>query len=100
MSYFQCLEQIFEPKCRPDLPEDDFNVKSGLVMKASKCLFWTISKEVLWVSVDQLVSKLQAVKVGCLKKILLCSMSRDGPGSTPGLWDHPPTLTACNFTAT
>ena len=29
MSYFQCLEQIFEPKCRPDLPENDFNVKSG-----------------------------------------------------------------------
>ena len=27
-------------------------------------------KEVLWVSVGQLAAKLQAVKVGCLKKIL------------------------------
>ena len=29
MSYFQCLEQIFYPKCRPDLPENYFNIKSG-----------------------------------------------------------------------
>ena len=77
MSYFQCLEQISEPKCRPDLPENDFNVKSGLVIKASKCFFWTISKEVLWVSVDQLAAKLQAVKDGDLKKIL-----PSGPSST------------------
>ena len=30
---------------------------------------WDLSKEVLWVSVGQLASKLQAVKVGGLKKI-------------------------------
>ena len=50
-------------------------------------------------SVGQLAAKLQAVKVGGLKKILLRSMSRGGPGSTPGPWDHPPTLTACNSAA-
>ena len=50
-------------------------------------------------SISQLAAKLQAVKVGGLKKILPRSMSRGGPGSTPGRWDHPPTLTACNFTA-
>ena len=31
---------------------------------------WDLSKEVLWMSVGQLASKLQAVKVGGLKKIL------------------------------
>ena len=50
-------------------------------------------------SLGQLSVKLKAVKVGGLKKILPRSMSQGGPGSTPGRWDHPPTLTACNFTA-
>ena len=43
-----------------------------------------LSKEALWVSVGQLAAKLQAVKVGGVKKILPRSMSRGGPGSTPG----------------
>ena len=43
-----------------------------------------LSKKVLWVSVSQLAAKLQAVKVGGLKKILLHSMSRGDPGSTSG----------------
>ena len=34
-----------------------------------------LSKEVLWVSVGQLAAKLQAVKVGGVKKILPRSMS-------------------------
>ena len=54
-------------------------------------------REKPWVSVGQRAARLQAVKVGGLKKILLCSMSRGGPGLTPGRLDHPPTLTACNF---
>ena len=58
-----------------------------------------LSKEVLWVYVRQLAAKLQAVKVGGLKKILPRRLSPGGPGSTPGPWDHPPTLTACNLTA-
>ena len=43
-----------------------------------------LSEEVLWVSVGQLAAKLQAVKVGGVKKILPRSMSRGDPGSTPG----------------
>ena len=43
-----------------------------------------LSKVVLWVSVGQLAAKLQAVKVGGVKKILPRSMSRGGPGSTSG----------------
>ena len=58
-----------------------------------------LSKKVLWISVSQLAAKLQAVKVGGLKKILPRSISRGALGSTPGRWDHLPTLTACNFTA-
>ena len=58
-----------------------------------------LSKEVLYVSVGQLATKLQAVKAGGLKKVLPRGLSRGGPGSTPGQWDHPPTLTACNFAA-
>ena len=50
-------------------------------------------------SVSQLAAKLQAVKVGGLKKLLPRGLSRGGPGSTPGQWDHPPILTACNFAA-
>ena len=50
-------------------------------------------------SVSQLAVKLQAVKVGGLKKVLPRGLSRGGLGSTPGQWDHPPTLTACNFAA-
>ena len=44
-------------------------------------------------------AKLQAIKVGGLKKILPRCLSRGGPGSTPEQWDHPQTLTACNFAA-
>ena len=51
------------------------------------------------VSVGQLESKLQAVKVGGLKKVLPRSLSQGGLGSTREQWDHPPTLTACNFAA-
>ena len=53
----------------------------------------------MWVFVGQLAAKLQAIKVGGLKKILPRSMSRRCPASTPGQWDHPPTLTASNFAA-
>ena len=52
----------------------------------------------LWV-LGQQAAKSQAVKVGGLKKVLPRSLSRGGPGSTPGLWDHPPNLTAYNFAA-
>ena len=48
---------------------------------------------------SQLAAKLQAVKVGGLKKVQPRNLSRGGPGSTPGQWDHPPTLTACDFAA-
>ena len=53
----------------------------------------------MWESVSQLAAKLQAVKVEGLKKVLPRGLSRGGPGLTPGQWDHPPTLTACNFAA-
>ena len=58
-----------------------------------------LSKEVLWDSVSQLAAKLQAVKVGGLKKVLPRGLNQGGPGSTPGQWDQPPTLTTCNFAA-
>ena len=45
-----------------------------------------LSKEVLRVSVDQLVAKLQAVKVKGLKKILPRSMSRGGPDPQYLFW--------------
>ena len=61
-----------------------------------------LSKEVLWVSVDQRTAKLQAVKVGDLKKILPpagVEPNLDGQGLSPGQWDHSQSLTDPNFAA-
>ena len=42
-----------------------------------------LSKEVLWIYVDQRAAKLQAVKIGDLKKIchlVHCALTENGPG--------------------
>ena len=51
-----------------------------------------LSKEVLWVSVDQRAAVLQAVKVGGQKKF--CQSARHGRSGF-----EPPTLTACKTAA-
>ena len=61
-----------------------------------------LSKEVLWVSVDQIAAVLQAVKVGGQKKILpICparaKQVRTGPLGR--IFFRPPTLTARSFAA-
>ena len=56
----------------------------------------------LWVSVGQLAAKLQPVKVGALKKILLRGLSqvRVARGWLSGrILSKAPTLTGCNFEA-
>ena len=60
-----------------------------------------LSKEISWVSQGQRPAKLQAVKVGDLKKIVPLGWSQTtrGPGSSPGQWDHLQSLTDHNFTA-
>ena len=57
------------------LTEHNLYQKSYKSSELNLCLLggWDLSKQALWVSVEQLAAKLQAVKVGGLKKILpLC----------------------------
>ena len=59
-----------------------------------------LSKEVLWVSVGQRTAKLQAVKVGDLKKsccLAKVESNASSLGLSPGRWDCPQSLTDSNF---
>ena len=61
-----------------------------------------LSKEVLWVSVDQRAAVLQAVKVGGQKKILPIALVRTRiarAGLIGRIFFLPPTLTACKTAA-
>ena len=61
-----------------------------------------LSKEVLWGSVGQRAAKIQAVKVGDLKKSCRAAgfePNAGGPGSSPGGSDHLQSLTGHNFAA-
>ena len=69
------------------------NADSFLIRKCVNRGGLDLSKEVLWISVGQRIAKLQAVKVGDLKKILPLNLSRikrrrPGPASSPECLDH------------
>ena len=62
----------------------------------------SIFSEVMWVSVGQLAAKLQAVKIGGLKRILPLGPARASWVQTRlsnRIFFKPLTLTACNFAA-
>ena len=57
----------------------------------------------MWVSVDQRAAKLQAVKVEGMKKNFTTRLQSNqpgpSPGSSPGRFYHPQSLTDHNFAA-